>query len=87
MHEKERDFVQFYIVNQYSDEGKVKTKRKKMKFASKYREFVKEQSEELPVVQVKKLKKILKNCAMKNQVSNDKKGSAPCDCHYHCPGY
>ncbi|EXC19906.1 putative E3 ubiquitin-protein ligase BAH1-like 1 [Morus notabilis] len=47
-----------------------------MKFASKYREFVKEQNEELPVVQLKKLKKILKNCEMKNQV---------CDCHYHCP--
>ncbi|PON76235.1 Cdk-activating kinase assembly factor [Parasponia andersonii] len=58
-----------------------------MKFAKKYLEFVKDRhNEELPVVHLKKLKKILKNCEIKDQIiiSKEEHGSVPCDCLQHC---
>ncbi|KAL5560294.1 hypothetical protein UlMin_036505 [Ulmus minor] len=54
-----------------------------MKFTKRYRDFVKDQKE-LPVVQ---LKKVLRNCEMRNQISRDNDGSSSVshNCLHHCP--
>ncbi|KAF9669336.1 hypothetical protein SADUNF_Sadunf14G0097100 [Salix dunnii] len=55
-----------------------------MKFCKKYQEYMQGQQKQLPVVDFKKLKKILKKCRKDFESHQEHDGQS---CPQHCPGY